>query len=209
MLMIWKDIPCIRPRPRQALTDDIFSMLFEGRLEQRFTQTQPSGPDPLLAIWYAGTGNGTLEDISDLMRNVADAVTVYMRDSGPEFRSIPVVGDVHYTTVCIHVRWPWMAYSISIVVLTLVFFAWMVTRTERDQSGLRKMWTSTGEQVPPHDFKSSALPVLFHGFDGDSQHRFSKIGSTNKQEELRESSKDVKVQLVATDQGWRLSTKHD
>lgn len=102
-----------------------------------------------------------------------------------------------------------MAYSISIVVLTLVFFAWMVTRTERDQSGLRKMWISTGEQVPPHDFKSSALPVLFHGFDGDSQHRFSKIGSTNKQEELRESSKDVKVQLVATDQGWRLSTKHD
>lgn len=195
------------PSAARALRDDVFSPLFEGNLTQEFTSTQPTGPDPLLAMWFAGTGNGTLEDISGLMRNVTDAVTVYMRDSGPGFRSAPVVGDVHYTTVCIHVRWPWMAYSISIVVLTLVFFVWMVVRAERNQAGLHKMWSSAGGRVSPHDFKSSALPVLFHGFDGDSQRRLSKVGSTNTQEELRESSKGVEVQLVATEQGWRLSTK--
>ena len=86
------------PTAVQALSEDVFSMLFNSELAQDFTE-RPSGSDPSLAMWYAGTGNGTLEDFRGLIKNMSDALTIYLRDNGPVFRSAPIVGEVHYTTV--------------------------------------------------------------------------------------------------------------
>jgi len=59
---------------------------------------------------------------------------------------------------------------------------------------------------PIHDFKSSALTLLFHGLDKDSLDSMADVGSTNREKELKKLSKKTKVQLVPTEQGWKLST---
>jgi hypothetical protein len=190
------------------LNDNIFGDLFKGGLTAYRLEDPPAlfGSDPLLAIWHAGSGNGTLEDFSGLIKNISDTVTMRVREHGNVYQSKPALGEVHYNTVCISVQWPWIAYSGAIVVLTLLFFALVVLQTGRDQSRLLEMWKSGDAPATLHDFKSSPLIVLFHGLDETSQRELAHIGRTNHQKEMEQVSKQTKVQLVATEQGWKLST---
>ena len=82
--------------------------------------------DPLLAIWNAGSGNGTLDDLSGLVKSISTAVTNYVRQHDSTYQSEPARGQVRYNTVCINLRWPWVANSSAVVILTLPFFVWVV-----------------------------------------------------------------------------------
>ncbi|KAF3050053.1 hypothetical protein E8E11_008190 [Didymella keratinophila] len=192
----------------EVITGRLLPVLLMGVVTEAYNTTPPDleGPEPVLALWHAGTGNGTFDDIDGIMRNISDALTAYIRQNGKPWKNKPASGTVYYNTVCIHVRWVWMAYSVAVVVLTLVFFIWVVMRSRRDQSGLLSMWGQQRHRGGFHDFKSSALTLLFHGFDADSLSSMADVGSTNREGELDRLSKVTKVQLVATSQGWKLST---
>lgn len=164
------------------------------------------GPEPLQAIWHAGSGNGTFEDFRGIVENVTNQLTVHVRQHGEEGLSDFVQGEVHYSTVCLQVNWQWLAYPCAVVALTLLFFVWMVIQAQKDQSRLHKTWAGEGIPNPFHNFKSSSLAVLFHGLDPNSLKQLADIGSTNRQKELAKMSKHTKVQLVPTEQGWKLAT---
>lgn len=90
--------------------------------------------------------------------------------------------------------------------LTLLFFAWVVLQARRDHAFLHKRWEDEGVGNTPHDFESGALTVLFHGLDDSSRRKLADAGSTNQQKELPKVSKHMKVHLVPTQSGWKLST---
>ena len=196
------------PTAGNTLYSSVFKYLFEGELKEFGTSDPPAlfGPEPLMAIRHAGSGNGTFKDMSDLMRNVSDALTTYVRQNGNVNMSSPMLGSVTYNTVCIRVQWPWVAFSGAIVLLTLVFFLYVVVKSRGDQAELRKAWESEGVHAPFYDFKSSALALLFHGLDDDSRRQLIDVGSTNRTGEMAKRSRDVRIQLVATERGWKLAT---
>lgn len=186
---------------------NFFQTLFNGTLTEMSLHDPPAqfGPETLMAIWHAGSGKGTLEDFSGLIKNVSDALTTHARQHGDPYQSNPVLGEVHQSTVCIRVKWPWIAYSSCVVGLTLLFFGWVVLQARHEQAQLRKTWEGEGHAVPLHDFKSSTLATLFHGLDGSSQQALADIGVSSKQEDLAVASKNTQVQMIATGQGWKLS----
>ncbi|KAF1844329.1 uncharacterized protein K460DRAFT_369193 [Cucurbitaria berberidis CBS 394.84] len=188
-----------------ALNENLFKDLFKGEIQEYGTRSPPAlfGNESMMAIWHAGSGNGTLEDISGLMKNISDSLTTHIRQHGHANLSQPARGEVHYNTVCIRVQWAWLIYSGAAVVLTLLFFVWVVVQAKLDQSQLRKIWEGEGMHAPFYDFKSSALALLFHGLDDNSRRELEEVGSTSEMEKI---SKDVKIQLVATEKGWKLAT---
>ncbi|CAO2652568.1 Nn.00g008510.m01.CDS01 [Neocucurbitaria sp. VM-36] len=191
-----------------TLNENLFRNLFDGDIQEWWTYSPPAliGNETLMAIWHAGSGNGTLEDISGLMKNISDSLTTHIRQHGHVNLSQPVLGEVHYNTVCIRVQWEWVIYSGAVVALTLVFFIWVIVQARTDQSHLRKAWEKEGVHAPFHDFKSSALTLLFHGLDDDSRRELIDVGSSNRTCEMEKRSKDVNIQLVATERGWKLAT---
>jgi len=84
------------------------------------------------AIFNAGSGNGTLEDMNGLIKNVSDTITIFIRQNGNATKSEPVHGDVRYNTVCIKVQWAWIAYPAAVAMLTMLFLAWVVIQSKRD-----------------------------------------------------------------------------
>lgn len=174
-----------------------------------FPLSSTTQSDTVMALANAGSGNGTLEDVRAFFTNVTDTMTTHMRMHGARYQSEPVRGAVVYNTVCIHVRWEWIAYSVAVVALTLLFFVWVVIQAKIDQSRLYKRWVGRGGDQPQpfHDFKSSALTLLFHGLDKESLDSMVDVGSSNREKELNNLSKQSEVQLKPTEQGWKLSTK--
>lgn len=191
-----------------TLYNSVFNDLSKGELIERGNSKPPAlfGPESLMAIRHAGSGNSTLQDMSDLMRNVSDALTTYVRQHGHVNMSSPMLGTVTRNTFCIRVQWPWVAFSAAIVLLTLLFFLYVVVKTRGDQAELRKAWENKGVHAPFYDFKSSALALLFHGLDDDSRRQLIDVGGTNRTGEMERRSRDVKIHLVATKRGWKLST---
>jgi hypothetical protein len=183
----------------EALNANTFAELFEGELTEHYSYASPAqfGQEAFLAVWNAGSGNGTLDDFTGLIKNISDAVTTHLRLNGEDYQSDAAHGEVHYNTVCIRVHWPWVAYSGAVVGLTLLFFAWVVLQARREDEGVGNT---------PHDFKSGALTVLFHGLDDSSRRKLADAGSTNQQKELPKVSKHMKVHLVPTQSGRKLST---
>jgi hypothetical protein len=191
-----------------TLRTSVFRGMFEGELVEWGRNDPPAllGPEPLLAMRFAGSGNGTLQDMSGLMRNVSAGLTKYVRRKASGNLSRPKLGTVTHNTVCIRVKWPWVAFSGLIILLTLVFFIYVVVKSRGDQAELRNAYKSEGIYALYYDFKSSALALLFHGLDDASRRELINVGSTNRTAEMIRRSHDVKIQLVATEKGWKLAT---
>lgn len=144
----------MNPQMGEALNANTFAELFDGELTEYYSYASPAqfGSEALLAVWNAGSGNGTLDDFIGLIKNISDAVTTHLRLNGEDYQSDTAYGEVHYNTVCIHVRWPWVAYSDAVVGLTLLFFAWVVLQARRDQALLHKRWEDEGVGNTYYDF---------------------------------------------------------
>lgn len=191
-----------------SLNENLFKDLFQGDIQEHWAFSPPAlfGSEPLLAIWHAGSSNGTFEDISGLMRNISESLTTHTRQNGQPGLSQTVLGEIHSNTVCICVQWKWIIYSGLVVGFTLFFFIWAVVQAKRDQSYLRKAWENEGVHAPFYDFKSSALTLLFYGLDNDSRRKWVDVGSSNQTGKMEKKVKDVNIQLVAAERGWKLST---
>ena len=107
-------------------------------------------------------------------------------------------------TTCVEVRWAWLAYAASVVLLLLIFFAWVLVHARAAQTLLQKL-CQTQEAAPlMHDFKSSALTTLFHGLDRKSLQDMEGLAATNRQSELKRGTVGVRVTMMVTAQGWKL-----
>ncbi|KAF2874040.1 hypothetical protein BDV95DRAFT_604257 [Massariosphaeria phaeospora] len=161
----------------ECIQEDLMSGLFTGQLYAELWNGQNqayNGEEPLKALWHAGSGNGTLEDVSGVIRNVTDSLTTHIRRTPSAYRdgattyNTPIRGQVHYNTTCIRIRWIWIAYSSATVGLLLLFFFSMIVQTRLAQTRLQNRWKDGNSAPPLHDFKSSALTLLFHGLELES-----------------------------------------
>lgn len=128
-----------------------------------------------------------------LMAGLATELTARIRShtSAAAFDHVEYTyGDVWSTEICYTVRWAWLAYLGVLLVLEIVFVLSVLVVTWSD--GWR--W----------DWKSSALPSLFHGLNEDMGIRNESPLSETKG--MEEAAKRINVRLVQVDGEWRFVT---
>jgi hypothetical protein len=153
-----------------------------------------SGNDHLIALYLSGDGpsNTSFYSTSAFFANISSSLTTYVRQNGRSKLNELARGTVSVGTTCVQVQWGWVAYAVMTTLLLLVFFGAMIVQTK-------------GAQVSPyHDFKSSALTLLYHGLEGESLKETGGAGKSNSEYKLEEMAKGVAVQLVHTDMGWKM-----
>ena len=89
----------------------------------------------------------------------------------------PVNGTVSYEYVYVSVRWPWLAFSAALVLLTIIFLVLTVIDSTRHDVAV---------------WKSSPVPLLFHGLDEKETERLRAAKGLAEMEKL---SGDIRVAL--------------
>ncbi|OMP88701.1 hypothetical protein BK809_0005423 [Diplodia seriata] len=96
-----------------------------------------------------------------------------------------VQGTVLESQTCIRVRWAWISLPATLLFLTIVFLVLTVLQA------VRQRWQGT--------WKSSAIALLFHGFDADTRKGFGMMADRS---EMSDTSEHVQVQLRYEEGGW-------
>ena len=154
-----------------------------------------SGPAALLLNLY-DSGNVTLNSMSRTFGNMTDSITTYLRQNGGGPFDGPATGVVTHNETCVRIRWAWLTFPAALAVMVLVFFAAMVYGTS--QAGL---------EARRHDFKSSALPLVYHGLDADAQEDLAR-GRWENMSQIDRDAKEKPVMLRFTEKGWRFVEMH-
>ena len=157
-----------------------------------FPRAKPgSGRDPVADRYAAG--NITLVNIPELMNNLTESITVRMRqaDSGPPstnntVNGTTVSGNTLQLQAFVKVRWRWLTLPLLVLALTAVLLAVSIALTVATKA---KPW------------KSSSTALLFHGLD--TRH-LDRVSGIKKRAQMDEASREVQVQLMKTEHGWRL-----
>lgn len=87
-------------------------------------------------------------NIPEIMANIAESVTIYLRQNSPN--STMASGTVWQQVTIVNIGWPWLIFPASIVFTTAVLFFAAVLCSKSDTSAATS-------------WKSSSLPFLFHG----------------------------------------------
>lgn len=147
-----------------------------------------------LITLMVNAGNVSAASIESNFKNVTDAMTAYIRQTnGGAYTSNYVYGQALQNTTCVHVRWWWLSLPVILLALTLGFFVAMVVQTRSKDAII------SGSQ----NYKSSVLPLMFHGLEGEITEKFSlpKRGTA----EMENASKGIYVRLKPTDKGWKFA----
>jgi len=122
------------------------------------------------------------------MRGIADAMTAAMRHASLEPDNVRfATGTVWVVDTCVTVRWGWICFPATLLALQLMFFLMVLAQWQRS--------------VCRHDWKASALALLFHPVEPPREGLESRRA-------MYEASKAVKVRLVRERDGWRFSQEH-
>src|SRR3569833_298827 len=122
------------------------------------------------------------------MRGIADAMTAAMRHASLEPDNVRfATGTVWVVDTCVTVRWGWICFPATLLALQLLFFLMVLAQWQRS--------------VCRHDWKASALALLFHPVEPPREGLESRRA-------MYEASKAVKVRLVRERDGWRFSQEH-
>jgi hypothetical protein len=149
-------------------------------------------------------GNANFTYIDEILGSIADSMTAAMRMTGSVLEGSrwslvgdsmgtwggqgQVTGQVYIQDTCISVRWGWIALPAAVAwgSLLLLFFSVFSTRGKRTAA-----------------WKSSALPVLFHGLSTDTHghgHEHAP-GQLTTISEMGMEAKRVRVTLVENQRG--------
>lgn len=122
-----------------------------GTLE-RSIANRPYGADgsPWLSAMF-NNGSATLDTLQTYIDGLTNAMTAVIRKYGDSpTTTTQVKGTAYVSRTCVRVRWPWLSLPAALLVLAALFLGMM-------------MWTTShGQEIA---WKSSPLPLLFHGFD--------------------------------------------
>ena len=149
-----------------------------------------SGSAALLLNMY-DSGNISFKSIEATFHNMTTSLTTYIRQNSAGVLTDPAVGTVTHNETCVRIRWAWLTFPAALAVFMLIFFAAMVHHTSR-----------TGTKVRSHDFKSNALPLVYHGLEASQRTDVSDKTWTTMSE-IDGDAKHTYVTLSSTGQGWR------
>ena len=129
-------------------------------------------------------------EMDRLFENVAKSMTHNIRDvnasnqamssdgfTGPLSVVEPANGTASYEHVYVSVRWPWLILSAILVFMTITSLIVTIMQSARHEVAL---------------WKSSPVPLLFHGLDENETKRLRKAKGVVEMERL---SRDIKVEL--------------
>lgn len=176
-----------------------FSSVFDNAVVSKFvsmTGIFTNGEMPWQAIW--NQGNLDFINVQQNFDGLAEAMTYYARNSPTDPRE-GVVGANYWNgtsyrdTACIQIQWQWITYPATAIFGAMIFlFGTMVmTRTTLEVNG--------------QDYKTSILPLMFHGIAfTDTEESFKQPVSTK---EMTAEAKDTYVKFEATEKGWQFVEK--
>ena len=141
-----------------------------------------------MQILRYAAGNITLVNIEELMNNLTESMTVRIRQAvaGLSPSNNTVDGTTFQLQAFVRIRWRWLTLPVLVLALTAVLLVSSILLTFSTKS---KPW------------KSSATAFLFHGLDPEHLDQLSGI---KKRAQMDEASREVTVQLIKTEHGWRL-----
>ena len=134
----------------------------------------------------------TMDGITSTWKYISDALTNHIRQNGVANYSAPVLGQTHKEQTCAKVRWAFLAYPAVLVVLTLVFFAWMVMET----------------RTVENDWKSSSLALVFHGLEMKDLQEAAR-GRLTRVKDMEDVSAGIRVRLHKSGHASRLVGRRD
>lgn len=111
-------------------------------------------------------------NITDIMANAAESVTIYLRQNTPN--STTALGHVWQQVTVVEIRWPWLILPALIVFTTTVVLFAAVLCSKSDSSAATS-------------WKSSSLPFLFHGIR-DWSHDEWEVLYAGKLESIKQMS---------------------
>ncbi|KAK5225685.1 hypothetical protein LTR72_003588 [Exophiala xenobiotica] len=153
---------------------------FAGSLSPTANADAWWGESQLLAIF--NDSFLTMKSISDVMDNVAESVTIYMRQHGNSNYSKAVSGSATVSTTCVAVRWSWLAFPAAVVFATSMFLLAVLAKSRLEHDTLYMGW------------KSSILPLVFHGLDGlDKDDQDESVLLQRK--EMDQAARQVRIRL--------------
>ncbi|ESZ89489.1 hypothetical protein SBOR_10126 [Sclerotinia borealis F-4128] len=131
-----------------------------------------TGPQMMVDLY----NNGYIEfkDVQEKFSNISDIMTAWIRAHGNSTSSDPAIGEVLHYATCLHVRWPWFAFTATLALLSLAFFIAIVVVTAR-------------QRLPV--WKSSPLALMIGGPN-------AKISSESTLDVIEKKSKKLLVTLV-------------
>jgi hypothetical protein len=139
-------------------------------------------------------GSASLSTIERYVANLASSMTAYGRMNPKRDQSLGYeYGYAVRTETCIQVRWAWVAFPASLVLLTFLFLTLTIWRTHKQRHD-----HSESERGA---WKSSTLAVLFAGFSDTAQR---ELGSVDKKSDMIDRAGEMRVSLTRTDDGWKL-----
>jgi hypothetical protein len=133
-----------------------------------------------------------MESISDVMDNVAESITIYMRQHGNSNYSKAVSGTATESTTCVAVRWGWLAFPAVVVMATSIFLLAILAQSELEHDKLYRGW------------KSSILPLIFHDWDGlDKEPRDESVPLLERKD-MDQAARQVRVRLRGKGSGFEM-----
>jgi hypothetical protein len=167
--------------------------------------------------------------VNDIFRNISDGLTSNIRQIGNETgRSSKLtpppknitdlilagnqlaMGTVSESDICVQIRWGWLGYSASIIILAVLFVvctifdsSFAAARLGNDESGENVQMAHSMFQLAGV-WKSSVLPLMFHGLE-DQALRGANPSRLVSSAEMEEVAKGTKVRLMQGEDGWKLT----
>lgn len=137
----------------------------------------------------------TLESIDETVAGVATAMTDRVCIAGTDYwrqRSGAALGVIHQTTTCVRFDWKWLLLPALLVALSIVLLCVTIAQTVRH----------TRQQV----WKSSPLPLLFHGLSSGIRQGVDRVMQLD---EMNAVAEETSVRLKRTEHGWEFAAEKD
>lgn len=171
----------------QSNLNSFLATYLKGTIRSHDYKPILEGPAQLQAI--NNNGNITFDRLKETWENLSESITTYVRQHGIVNFSAPVTGQAFRDQTCVHIRWPFLVYPTFLVLFATVFFICMIFET-------RRIDTSR------HDWKSSPLPLLFHGL-GREVLKIMQSAEMVRTGQMAEVAKRMSVRLSQTEGGWQ------
>jgi hypothetical protein len=204
---------------------DFLRKLLQGNITYTYRTTD--GPDILHKMYNKSFTSFNL--VNDIFRNISDGITSNIRQIGNETgRSSKLtpppknitdlilagnqlaMGTVSESDICVQIRWGWLGYSASIIILAVLFVvctifdsSFAAARLGNDESGENVQMAHSMFQLAGV-WKSSVVPLMFHGLE-DQALRGANPSRLVSSAEMEEVAKGTKVRLMQGEDGWKLT----
>ncbi|CAM1508163.1 Fc.00g050110.m01.CDS01 [Cosmosporella sp. VM-42] len=172
-----------------AVEDFVSSFFDEEEVDFASIPAANTGPAWLQILW--NNGSADLESVDAFVGGIATSMGGQIRKNpvdGDDGNS--VLGQAWHTETCIVVHWGFLSFLAALLALELVFFVAVMVVNQLSR------WNG--------DWKSSALPLLFHSLDG--------TGVANKEGRhfssaamMLDVAKQVKGKVEERDGSWHIS----